>query len=248
LETWREILTKIKEKCDVIICVTTGGAPGMTAEERVSVVPEFEPELCSLNTESMNFSLYPLLHRFEWKYEWERKMIGSNKWIVYQNSFKDLEVFAKTMKKYDVKPECEIYGSNGLYNTRFLVREELIDQPIHIQFVLGVLGGTGAYPQELLHLQTEALRMFGSGNFSWSAIGVDYPRNFTMAALSIAMGGNVRVGMEDNIFIRYMKHAKSNAEFVKEVCNIADLFGREIASPDEARKMLNLKGINKVNF
>jgi uncharacterized protein (DUF849 family) len=248
LKIWRQILTKIKEKCDVIVCITTGGALGMTAKERVAVVPEFQPELCSFNIESMNFSVYSLLKRFDWKYEWERKMIESTKWQVYQNSFQDLEVFAKTMKEYNAKPECEIYGSNGLYNARYLVREGLVDLPLHMQFVLGVTGGTAAYPQELLHLQTEALRMFGTGNFTWSTVGVGYPRQFTMAAVSIAMGGHVRTGLEDNIFVRYMKHAKSNAELVKEIHYLADMFNRQVATSSEARKILNLKGIDKVNY
>ncbi len=248
LGIWREIVTQIKEKCEVIVCITTGGAPGMSVQDRIAVVPEFQPEMCSFNMESMNFSVYPLLERYDWKYDWEREAIASSHEGIAENSFRDLEHFARTIKEHGAKPECEIYGSNGLYNTRYLVRQGLIDIPVHIQFVLGVLGGTGAYPQELVHLQTEALRMFGQDNLTWSVIGVGYPRQFQMAAISIAMGGHVRVGVEDNIFVRYMKYAKSNAELVEEVVKIADLFNREIATPDEARDMLGLKGINKVNF
>lgn len=249
LKTWRRILTKIKEKCDAIICVTTGGWAGMTAEERIAVVPEFSPELCSLNTESMNFGLFHIVDRIKgWKYDWEKPMMKMSKWCVFQNSFQDLEVFAKTVKEYNVKPECEIYGTNGLYTTRFLVRQGLLDPPIHMQFVLGVLGGTGANPYELIHLQTEAQRIFRSNNYTWSVAGVGYPRQFVIGALSIALGGHVRVGLEDNIYIRYRILAKGNAELVEEIRKIAEIFGREIATPDEVRKMLNLKGIDKVNF
>jgi uncharacterized protein (DUF849 family) len=168
--------------------------------------------------------------------------------VIAENTFSDLEYFAKTIRENNAKPECEIYGSNGLYNTRYLYRQNLIDSPLHLQFVLGVLGGTGAYPQELVHLQTEAMRIFGSNNITWSVIGVGYPRQFQMAALSIAMGGHVRVGVEDNIFVRYMKYAKSNAELVEEVVKIAELFNRDVATPDDTRKMLNLKGFDKVNY
>jgi uncharacterized protein (DUF849 family) len=248
LDVWREIVTKIKERCDVIICITTGGAPGMSVKERIAVVPEFQPEMCSFNMESMNFSVYPLLNRYDWKHTWEKEAIESSHNVIAENTFRDLEYFAKNIKEHDVKPECEIYGSNGLYNTRYLHRQGLIDSPIHLQFVLGVLGGTGAYPQELVHLQTEALRMFGHNNSTWSVIGVGYPRQFQMAALSISMGGHVRVGVEDNIFVRYMKYAKSNAELVVEVVKIAEIFNREVATIDDTREILGLKGIDKVNF
>jgi len=248
LGVWREIVTKIRDRCDAVICITTGGAPGMTVEERIAVVPEFEPEMCSFNMESMNFSLRPLLGRYDWKHDWERESIESSHRVIAENTFEDLEFFAETIRRHGAKPECEVYGSNGLYNTRYLVRQGFIDMPVHVQFVLGVLGGTGAYPQELVHLQTEALRMFGHDNYTWSVIGVGYPRQFQMAALSIAMGGHVRVGVEDNIFVRHMRYARSNAELVSEVVKIAEVFNREIATPDEARKMLGLKGVDKVKF
>jgi uncharacterized protein (DUF849 family) len=248
LGVWRDIVTKIKERCDVVVCITTGGAPGMSVEERIAVVPEFQPEMCSFNMESMNFSVYPLLNRYDWEHDWEREAIESSHHVIAENNFRDLEYYAKIISEHDVKPECEIYGSNGLYNTRYLARQGLIDPPYHLQFVLGVLGGTGAYPQELIHLQTEALRMFGHNNSTWSVIGVGYPRQFQMAALSIAMGGHVRVGVEDNIFVRYMKYAKSNAELVAEVVKIAEVFNREIATPNETREILSLKGVESVNF
>lgn len=144
LKIWRTILTKIKEKCDVICCVTTGGAPGMTAEERISVVPEFEPEMCSFNMESMNFCVFPIAERVkDWKYAWEKPAIEMTKWTVYQNSFQTLEVFAKTFKEHGVKPECEIYGTNGIYTVKYFVAHGLIDRPIYMQFVLGVLGEIG---------------------------------------------------------------------------------------------------------
>jgi len=249
LNVWRETLTKIKEKCDVVICVTTGGGAGMTAEERIAVVPEFEPEMCSFDIETMNFSMFPLVDRIkEWKFPWEKPMIEMSKDFVFKNTFADLEVFAKAMKEHNVKPEIEIYGTNGLYNTGFLIRTGQLNLPVHIQYVLGVLGGTHSTPYELIHLQTETHRMFGPDNYTWSVIGIGYPSEFYLGAVAITMGGHVRVGLEDNIYIRYRELAKSNAELVEKIRKIAELFERKIATPDDARQMLELKGIDKVKF
>ena len=249
LKIWRETLTKIKEKCNVVICTTTGGGPGMTSEERIAVIPEFEPEMCSMNTESMNFSVHPLAEKIkEWKYPWEKWVTELSKDMVFKNSFADLELFTKTMKQHNVKPELEIYGSNGLYNAGFLVRAGQLNFPLHIQYVLGVLGGTFSTPYELIHLQTETHRWFGADNFTWSVIGIGYPAEFYLGAVAMAMGGHVRVGMEDNIFVKYKVLAKSNAELVEKIRKIAELFEREIATPDDARQMLGLKGIDKVKF
>jgi len=249
LKTWRQILTKIKEKCDIICCITTGGAHTMTAEQRVAVVPEFEPELCSFNTESMNFAIFPLAERIkEWKFDWEKTFIEETKADVYRNSFCDLEVFAKTFKEHDVVPECEVYSTSGIYTTRYFIRQGLLPRPVHLQFVLGVLGGTEASAYELIHLQSDAHRVFGADNYTWSVVGVGFPRQFELGALAVMLGGHVRVGLEDNIFIRRMVLAKSNSELVQEIRKIADMFGREVATVEETRKMLKLKGIDKVRF
>jgi len=249
LKVWRENLTKIKEKCDLVICVTTGGGAGMTAEQRIAVVPEFEPEMCSFDIESMNFGMFPLVERIkEWKFPWEKPMIEMSKDFVFKNTFADLEVFAKAMREHNVKPEVEIYGTNGLYNTGFLVRTGQLDLPVHIQYVLGVLGGTHSTPYELIHLQTETHRMLGPDNYTWSVIGIGYPSEFYLGAVAITMGGHVRVGLEDNLYIKYGELAKSNAELVEKIRKIAELLEREVATPDDVRRMLNLKGIDKVKF
>ena len=249
LKIWRETLTKIKEKCNVVICTTTGGGMGMTAEQRIAVVPEFEPEMCSLDIESMNFSVFPLAEKIkEWKHPWEKLMMELSKDFVFKNTFADLEVFTKAMKKHNVKPEVEIYGTNGLYNTGFLVRAGQLDLPVHIQYVLGVLGGTFSTPYELLHLQTETHRWLGADNYTWSVIGIGYPAEFHLGAVAMTMGGHVRVGIEDNVFVKYKVLAKSNAVLVEKIRKIAELFEREIATPDEARQMLGLKGMSKVKF
>ncbi len=249
LKVWRETLTKIKEKCNVVVCTTTGGGMGMTAEQRIAVVPEFEPEMCSLDIESMNFSVFPLAEKIkEYKYPWEELMIKLSKDFVFKNTFADLEVFATTMKKHNVKPEVEIYGTNGLYNAGFLVRAGQLDLPVHIQYVLGVLGGSYSTPYELLHLQTETHRWLGADNYTWSVIGIGYPAEFYLGAVAMTLGGHVRVGLEDNIFVKYKVLAKGNAELVEKIRKVADLFEREIATPDDARQMLGLKGMSKVKF
>jgi uncharacterized protein (DUF849 family) len=249
LKIWRETLTKIKEKCNVVICATTGGGFGMTAEQRIAVVPEFEPEMCSLDIESMNFSVFPVAERIkEWKYPWEKLMVELSRDFVFKNTFADLEVFTKTMKKHNVKPEVEIYGTNGLYNMGFIARQGWLDLPVHIQYVLGVLGGTFSTAYELTHLQTETHRWLGADNYTWSVIGIGYPAEFHLGAVGMAMGGHVRVGIEDNIFVKYKVLAKSNAELVEKIRKIAELFEREIATPDDARQILGLKGMSKVKF
>ncbi|MHA1606839.1 MAG: 3-keto-5-aminohexanoate cleavage protein [Candidatus Freyarchaeota archaeon] len=258
LNVWRETLTKIKEKCDVVVCCTTGGGMGMTAEQRIAVVPEFEPEMCSCNTESMNFTLFPLAERIkEWKTEWEKPLLEASKDFVFKNTFADLETFLKTMYEHNVKPEFEIYGTNGIWNLGAYVQFGWAKFPLHMQFVLGVLGGTGPTVENLLHLKHTADMMFGPQNYTWSVIGVGYPAQFHLGAVAITMGGHVRVGLEDNIYVKYKIKdgqvvdrvlAKSNAELVEKIVKIADELGREIATPADARRMLGLKGMDKVKF
>ncbi len=249
LNVFREILTRIKEKCDVIICVTTGGALGMAREDRVAGVPTFKPEMASFNMGSINFSIHPILERIkEWKYDWEPEYAASTKDIVFRNTFEDLEYFLETMVKNDSKPELEIYDVGHLYNAAFLARKGILKPPVHMQFVTGVLGGIGNRIDDLYYLKNTADRLIGTGNFSWSVIGVGYPAQFHLGAMSIMMGGHVRVGLEDNIYIERRILAKSNAEIVAKTSQLAKLLGREVATPDETRQILGLKGIDKVNF
>jgi len=248
LSVYREICEKVKKKCDIVICVTTGGAVGLSPQERLAVLPELQPEMCSFTPESVNVGLFKIADRYQWKFAWEKPFLEDSKNQVFSNSFADLETFTKTMKKYGTKPECEFFSTSGIYNLNFLVHQGLIDKPIHCQFVLGTLGGTGAYPIELMHFYNELVHMYGKDNFTWSTIGVGYPGMNRMAAMAIMMGGHVRVGMEDNIYIRGRKHAKSNVDFVKDIRALADILGREIATPQDARLILRLKGADKTNF
>nr|MDO8089043.1 3-keto-5-aminohexanoate cleavage protein [Candidatus Sigynarchaeota archaeon] len=205
--------------------------------------------------ESMNFPIFPLAERIkEWKYDWEKGLVEWSKGMVFQNTFKDLELFVKTMYENDVKPELEIYSTSGIWNTAAMLRFGWLKFPLHMQFVLGILGGTGNTPMEQMHFYNEASRLFGTENFTWSVIGIGYSREFHLGAMAAIMGGHIRVGMEDNIYVRYdpVKKerilAKSNAELVEKMVRIVNELGRDVASPDEARKMLGLKGLDKVNF
>lgn len=251
LKVYGEIVSSIKQRSDVIICITTGGAVGADREKRIAVVPRFKPELASFNMGSMNFSIHPIAERYgdkDYKYPWEKGFILGTKENVFQNTFSDIEYFCQTMKQNGTRPECEAYDVGHIYNIAYLVREKLLQLPIWMQFVTGVLGGIGSSLEDIMYMKQTSDRLFDAQNYKWSVIGVGYPDEFKAAALAIMMGGHVRVGLEDNIFIEKKRLAKSNAELVEKVVRIAREFDREIATPDEARKILNLKGKDKVDF
>lgn len=248
-DLFRDIVTRIKKKCNVVVNITTGGGLGMTVQDRVKVVPNFKPELASLNMGSMNFSIHPVADRIkEYKYDWEEPYAKGSKDVVFRNTFQDMEYIFKTMMGNEVKPELEIYDVGHLYNTAFLIRRSMIKPPVHLQFVMGVLGGIGNTYQDLDYIQASADRLIGKQNYTWSVIGVGYPAQFHLGTMAAIMGGHVRVGLEDNLFVERGVLARSNAELVKKMVRIAKEIGREIATSDEARQMLGLKGIAKVNY
>lgn len=250
-QVYMEIARKIKERTDAIICITTGGTMYMTPEERLRSIPVLKPELATFNMGSINFSIHPLAERYkdeDWKFPWEKEFVESTKDFIFRNTFGDMEKYCETFYANGVVPECEIYDVGHLYNMSFLIRRGLLKKPIWMQFVTGVLGGIGADPENVIFLKNKADKLIGPENYRWSVIGVGYPAEFQLAALAIVMGGNVRVGFEDNIFIDRGVLARSNAELVEKVVRLAREFGREPASPDEARQILGLKGKDKVNF
>lgn len=251
LEVFREIITRIKERTNAVICITTGGSLTATREERIRVVPAFKPELASFNMGSMNFSIHPIAERYEdkdYRYPWEKGFVEMTKDVIFRNTFADLEYFLQTLLNNDTKPECEAYDVGHLYNINYLVRKGLIKPPLWMQFVTGILGGIGASLEDIMYMKQTADRLFGAQNYDWSVIGAGYPDEFKAATLAIMMGGHVRVGLEDNIFVKKGVLAKSNAELVEKVVRIAREFDREIATPDEVRAYLGLKGKDKVNF
>jgi uncharacterized protein (DUF849 family) len=248
---YREIAAGIKARSNVIVCITTGGTATMTPEERAQVVPALKPELATFNMGSINFSIHPIADRYQdkdYKYSWEKEFAVGTKDFIFRNTFGDIEKLMQMMKDNSTKPEFELYDVGHLYNLHFLVRAKIIHFPVWLQFVTGILGGIGANVDEVVHMKQTADRLLGSDNYVWSIIGAGYPAEFNLATLGIMMGGHARVGFEDNIFIERGVLAKSNAELVDKVVRIARELGREIATPDEARKMLGLKGRDKVNY
>jgi uncharacterized protein (DUF849 family) len=245
---FQEILGRIKEYSDVVICVTTGGGVGMTIKERARVVPTFRPEMCSFNTGSINFALYPVLDVIkEFTHPWEKLYLEASRDFVFKNTFKDLEFLAALCEKHQTKPELEIYDVGHLYNLDHLVGTGVIRPPLHMQFVMGVLGGIRGTPEDLTHLVTRAGSLFGKENFTWSVIGVG-AAEINLSTMAIHMGGHVRVGLEDNIFVKKGELAKSNAQLVEKIIELARLLDRPVATPDDARKILGLKGRDKINF
>ena len=249
-ELVRKIVTRIKEGCDAIICITTGGGMGMTPQERLRGASSCQPELASFNLGSMNFSMHPVARRYkpeDWKFDWEQEYVEGTKNFIFRNTFGDMEVFVVTMKENNIKPEFEAYDVGQLNNLKFMERSGLVEPPYWVQFVLGVLGGLAATPEDLITMKQTADRLLGPENYRWSVIGVGYPMEFNMAAMAIMMGGHVRVGLEDNIFVR-RKELATNVDLVEKVIRIANEFEREVATPTEAREMLGLKGLGQVNF
>jgi len=249
LELYRQVLTSIKKRSDVIINTTTGGGAGMSAQERLKVVPTFKPELASFNMGSMNFTTYPLLEKFKtWKHEWEKEAIESTRDNVFRNTFADMKEFCETMLASDTKPELECYDVGHIYNAHKLIGESLLKTPVHIQFVLGILGGIGATVEDLVMMKQTADRVIGAENYTWSAAG---PGRFQFGCCVTAarLGGHARVGLEDNVYLRKGVLAKSSAEQVARMKElVSEITGRESASPDEARLMLGLKGKRSVGF
>jgi uncharacterized protein (DUF849 family) len=247
LGLFREVLSGIKERCPVIVQPTTGGGQGMTIEERAAVLTEFEPEMATFNTGSINFGLFPIGERdLDWA-DWEREYLEDTRDYVFRNTFADMERICQMVRAANVKPELEAYDVGHLYNIASLLRRDLLDKPIHIQFVLGVLGANAAEVEQALHMLRTARSLFGE-EFTWSAAGVGYPAEYQLAALGSMLGGHLRVGLEDNLRLSREKRAESNAELVEKAVALAALFDRKPATPDQARQYFGLKGLDAVAY
>lgn len=245
---YREIVTDIRARCDVVIGITTGAGAGMTIEERTATVSLLKPELASLNMGSINFSMHPLLDRIRtWKFDWEKAYVEGSKDYIFPNTFASLEKITMRMKENATKPELEIYDTSHLYNAHYLLQKGFLELPLHMQFVLGVLGGTQATVYDLVHLKSTADRLFGS-RYTWSVIGTGWPGEFRLGAVALAMGGHIRVGLEDNLLIDRGELARSNAQLVQKMRRICEDLGASVAGPAEARQVLGLKGLEKVGF
>jgi len=246
-EAFAPFLKKIKERSDVVINITTGGAPTMLVEERLKPCAVFKPEVASLNMGSMNFGLYPMLDRFkEFKFDWERPYLEGSDERIFKNTFRDIANILNTCVANGTRFEIECYDIGHLYTLRHFADRGLIKPPFFIQSVFGILGGIGPHPEDVAMMRRTADRLFGT-DYQWSVLGAG--RNqLPIAAQAVAMGGNARVGLEDSIWIGPGQLAESNARQVQHVRKIIEGLGLEVATPDEAREMLQLKGRDRVAF
>jgi len=247
VEAFEPFLKSIKQRSDVVVNLTTGGAPLMTVEERAQPAAVWKPELASLNMGSMNFALFPMLKRFkDFKHAWEPAMLEASADFVFRNSFKDIRYILETMNESGARYEFECYDTAHLHNLHYFYSEGIVKAPLFIQTVFGLLGGIGAHPDEVMHMKRTADRLFGD-NYTWSVLGAGR-HQMPVAAMAAAMGGNVRVGLEDSLFLGAGRLAESNAAQVTQVRKIIEGLGLEVATPDEARAILSLKGGDQVGF
>jgi len=245
---FRQFLPRIKQSCDSVVNITTGGAVTMTVEERLAAAMEFSPEMCSLNMGSMNFALYPMAARErKWKYDWEESYLKQSDGYIFPNTFRDIEKISKIMGEgHGTKFEHECYDTGHLYNLAHCVDRGLFKPPIFLQLIFGILGGIGPDMDNLLFMKRTADKLFGDA-YNWSVLGAG---RFQMpfATQAVMMGGNVRVGLEDSLYIGRGKLAASNAEQVAKVKRIIEELGYDVATPKEAREILGLKGADRVKF
>ena len=244
---FEQFLPRIKQSTDAVINITTGGSPHMTVQERMLPATSFKPEVASLNMGSMNFGLYPMLDRFaHFTHDWERENLEKSRDLVFKNTFQDIETILRIGNDNGTRFEFECYDISHLYNLAHFVDRGLAKAPLFIQSVFGLLGGIGGHPEDLMHMKRTADRLFGQ-NYQWSILGAGRSQ-MSLAAQGAAQGANVRVGLEDSLWITPGELARSNADQVTKIRQILTGLSLEIASPDEARALLDLKGGDDVNF
>ncbi len=246
-EMFRKFLPQLKQATSAVLNLTTGGSPHMTVAERMRPAAELKPEVASLNMGSMNFGLYPMLNRFkEFKHNWEREHLENSRDLVFKNTFADIEHILRTGNANGTRFEFECYDTSHLYNLAHFVDRGLVRSPFLVQTVFGLLGGIGAHPEDVAHMKRTADRLFGD-TYVWSVLGAG--RNqLPVAAQAAAQGGNIRVGLEDSLWSAPGQLAQSNADQVRKACALLEGLSLEVATPDEAREMLDLKGAGDVAF
>jgi len=246
-EAFEPFLKVIKQSSDVVINLTTGGSPYMPVEERVRPAEVWRPEVASLNMGSMNFGLFPMLKRYrDFKHDWEPAMLEGSHDLVFRNSFKDIRYALETLNPTGARYEFECYDTAHLHNLHYFWQEGLVQGPLFIQTCFGLLGGIGAHPEEVLHMKRTADRLFGE-HYRWSVLAAGRSQ-MQVAAQAAALGGHVRVGLEDNLWLDKGVLAKTNAEQVLRVRKIIEGLGLAVATPAEAREILHLKGGDSVGF
>ncbi|MEM8540098.1 MAG: 3-keto-5-aminohexanoate cleavage protein [Pseudomonadota bacterium] len=246
-EGFAPFLSRIKQSTNAVVNITTGGSPYMSVKERAAPAAAYQPELASLNMGSMNFGLYPMLNRYnEFKYDWEREHLEGSRDLVFRNSFQDIEYVLQTCYGNGTRFEFECYDTSHLYNLAHFADRGLVKAPFFVQSVFGLLGGIGPHHEDVLHMKRTADRLFGK-DFRWSVLGAG-SNQFRIATQAATLGGNVRVGLEDSLWVGRGELAQSNAVQVQKVRTIIEGLGLQVATPDEAREILGLKGGDKVAF
>ncbi|CAH1651170.1 putative 3-keto-5-aminohexanoate cleavage enzyme [Hyphomicrobiales bacterium] len=247
VDAYAPFLKVIKQRSDVVVNITTGGAPTMPIEERVGPAAHYKPEIASLNMGTMNFGLYPMLSRQkEFKYDWEKPYLEGSRAGIFKNTFSDIEYILSTCAENGTRFEIECYDIGHLYTLAHFADRQIVRPPFFVQSVFGILGGIGGHAEDVLHMKRTADRLFGS-DYHWSALGAG--RNqMAIAAQAATMGGNVRVGLEDSLWLEKGQLATSNAAQVTRVREIIERLGLSIATATEARAILDLKGGDQTNF
>lgn len=245
-DTYVEVATAVKKHCDIILCTTTGGRLGEPVEKRVRVATTLKPELASLNAGSLNFALFHIADKIkDYKFDWEQPYLEATDDFIFPNTFKTMKQFLEVFASTGTKPEFEIYDMGMINNLAFLIEKGIVQTPVYLQFVMGILGGIPATPQNLVYLVDTARRQIDDFEFSVCAAG---SMQFPLCTQSLIMGGNARVGLEDNLYLEKGVLAKSNAEQVKKIIRIGRELGIAPATPDEARQILRLKGLDQVAY
>jgi uncharacterized protein (DUF849 family) len=245
-ETYMEIATTVKKHCDIILCTTTGGKLGEPVEKRVRVASTLKPELATLNAGSLNFALFQIADKIDdYRFDWEKPYLEATEDFIFPNTFKTMRQFLEIFETTGTKPEFEIYDMGMINNLAFLINKGIIKRPVYLQFVMGILGGIPATPENLVYLLDTARRQIGDFQFSVCAAG---QMQFPLCTQSLIMGGNARVGLEDNLYLEKGMLAKSNADQIKKIIRIAAELGIEPATPQQARQILGLKGLDQTAY
>lgn len=246
-EVFAQFLSDIGAASDVIINISTGGGHGMSLEERTAAARRFEPELCSLNMGSMNFGLFPMLDRIgDFQYEWEPEYLEMTRDFIFKNTFEDIESIVSDLGAGGTRFEFECYDVGHLYNLAFLLEKGVVEPPLFVQTVFGILGGIGTHPEDLMHMKRTADRLFGD-DYIWSVLAAGRHQT-PLVTTGAIQGGNVRVGLEDSIYLARGELAENNAQQVEKMVRILGELSLEIATPDETRQMLSLKGRDRTGI
>ena len=247
-DVFMQFLPEIKERTNAVVNITTGGGQGMTLAERLAAAKRASPEMCSLNMGSMNFGRYPIMNRIkEYRFDWEQADLEASRDYIFRNTYADIERILKELgEERGVRFEFECYDVGHLYNLAHMLDRGLVQPPLFVQTIFGILGGIGVDPEDLLHMKRTADRLFGD-QYIWSVLGAGR-HQMNLTTMGAIMGGNVRTGLEDNVYLGKGELAQTNADLVAKIIRILRELSLEIATPDEAREMLNLKGIHNVGF